>query len=176
MLLLKRRGKGVAGPGPDISIPFLDEQPVLPRADERPVAEELVPVQGEQQFALQEALTHVEQGRVAALVPDDHRTRTVIALGDNALEVRIAQRVRLGLDREPLVGGVGGRALGNGPAQEDAVVLEPEVEVRPACEVVLHDEAPATYGSATHGLGRPGRVAAVPVFLEICVLPCFQVL
>src|SRR5260370_22313969 len=52
---------------------------------------------------------------VGAGVPDDDRSRAVLARREHALEVLVVTRVVLRLDREPLLRGVRGRALGHRP-------------------------------------------------------------
>ena len=51
-------------------------------------------------------------------------------LGMAPFERRVAERVVLGADREPLVGGIEARALGDRPALQDAVELKAEIPVQ----------------------------------------------
>ena len=61
---------------------------------------------------------------------------------DHALEVEILDRVVLDVDGHPPNAGIEGRPLGDRPAHEDAVDLEPEVVVETRGAVSLDDEAP----------------------------------
>jgi hypothetical protein len=61
------------------------------------------------------------------LVPQEHRTAAVLALGDDPLEAAVLQRMIFDLHRQPLAGRVGIGAFGNRPALQDAVQLEAEV-------------------------------------------------
>ena len=88
-----------------------------------------------------------------APVPDDHVAAAVLALGDDALEVEVLDRVVLDVHREPPRLRVERRPLRHRPAGQHAVDLEPEVVVQAAGPVALHDEP------ATVALDRPARPA-----------------
>ena len=74
------------------------------------------------------------------LVPDLDRAGAVVARRDLALERRVRERVILDVDGEMLRPRLERHALGDGPAGEHAVALEPEVVVEPAGVVALDDE------------------------------------
>src|SRR6266545_1253633 len=96
-----------------------------------------------------------------ARVPDQHRARPVLALGDHALEVGVVHRMVLGGHRQTLVPGVGGRPLGDSPGLEDAVGLQPEVVVQRA-GVVLLDHEDRLPAPAAPGARRAGRLRCAP--------------
>src|SRR5205807_10578544 len=77
---------------------------------------------------------------VGALVPDDHGPCAVLALRDDALELRVVEGMFLGRGREPLVARVHGRALGDRPGLQDVANLETEVVVKARGRVLLDDE------------------------------------
>ena len=84
-------------------------------------------------------------GRIAmrdplALVPDDHRTGAVLALGDDALERGVVERVVLDMDGQPLLRRVEARPARHRPAPQHAVMLQPEIVVQPRRIVLLDDE------------------------------------
>src|SRR6185436_16770625 len=92
-----RVGGGVA--------PF-DQQPLLrPGANERPAPLELSAVEREAQFALlqRDGGIDIVEHLVRPLVPDHHRAAAVFALGDDAFESRVLERVVLDLHRHPLL-------------------------------------------------------------------------
>ena len=80
-------------------------------------------------------------GLVAAPVPDLHGSRSVLALGDLALELEVLERVVLGAHRQPVLIRVRGDTTRHGPGREGAFVLEPQVPVQPASVVLMHHEA-----------------------------------
>ena len=73
-----------------------------------------------------------------AAIPDHHGAAAVLALWDRAFEVAVIQRMVFDLDREPLVVGIEGRALGDGPGFEDAVEFEPQVVMQVRCRMLLN--------------------------------------
>ena len=77
-----------------------------------------------------------------AAVPDLDGARAV-PRGDHAVEVHVLDRMVLHLDRQATHAGLLGRPLGDGPALQHAVQLEPEVVVEVAGVVLLDDEARA---------------------------------
>jgi hypothetical protein len=64
----------------------------------------------------------------------------------------------LGQHREALVGGVEARSLGNGPALEDAVDLQPEIVVETARGVFLDSR---TWSLPASAAGRPEARASL---------------
>src|SRR5690606_33383481 len=108
----------------------------------------------------------------AALIPQHDGTAAIFAFRNDAFETAIFQRMVLGADGEPLVGGVGGGAPGDRPALEDAVELEAEIIVQPRGVVLLDDEAQRLRRPAAGPLAGPGglprarEVALGPVVPE----------
>jgi hypothetical protein len=154
-------GVDVGSAGVDVLVPLLDEEPRvlgLLRLHQRPAAAQLIAVEVEQELSLEETLYRVLQRRPCALVPQDHRPGPVLAGRDHPLEVAVLERVILDLHGEPLVGRVGGGALGHGPRDQRAAHLEPQVPVEVSRGVLLDAEEPsAGLHLAAHGLGSlPG--------------------
>src|SRR5207237_10123497 len=79
----------------------------------------------------------------APAVPHDHGAGPVVALGDDAFEVAVLERMVLHVDGETLVGPVGRGALRNGPGPEHAVRLEAQVPMEPPGGVQMADEQAA---------------------------------
>ena len=75
------------------------------------------------------------------LVPDRHRAGAVLALGDLALELEVLERVILGPDRKPILGRIGWDSVWDRPGGQRAVVLEPQVPVKPGGVMLLDDKA-----------------------------------
>ena len=120
---------------------LLHEQPVLRiaselRRDERPLAVQPLAVQAHGHAAVRLLLDEL----VRPPVPDLDRAGAVVARRDLALERRVGERVILDVDGKVLRAGLQGDALGDSPAEENAVALEPEVVVEPAGVVALDDE------------------------------------
>ena len=128
---------------------------------QHPAAVQLFAGQPELEGARLQALLDVVHRRPHAGVPDDHRPAAIFALGDDALEVDIFERMVLGLDRQPLVGRVERRALRHGPALQHAADLQPQIVVVGRRVMLVHDEAVACRldGAA----GRLRRLGKVPL-------------
>ncbi len=125
------------------------------------------PCKLELQLPLLQRELRVDDGRPRPAVPEHHRPRPVLAFRDDALEGAVLDRVVLDAHGEPLVARVEGRALGHGPAQQDAVPLQAEVVVEPRRRVLLDAVRGPARGARLAGrLGRPGEVALLLVVLE----------
>ena len=172
-----------------VVVALVDEQPLLAvvvleralRAAPRPTARahdreptlELLAVQPELQLAVPDGLAAIERRGLRlprAPVPDDHVTGAVLLGRDDALEVEVLDRVVLDVDGHAPGLRVEGGALGDGPADEDAVDLEPEVVVQPGRPVALDDEPARLTGPGGGQVGRRFRglpeVALAPIVLE----------
>src|SRR4029453_6005416 len=81
--------------------------------------------------------------RVRPGVPDTHGAGAVLTFGDGAVEGQELHRMIFG--SHPGGGDPrGGRGrLGHSPASQNALVLQPDVVVQPACMVFLDDESEA---------------------------------
>ena len=119
------------------------DHPVLLGAVPAPLANREQPVAARQALAVEgdlDLLLLPQVGLERALVPDRHGARPVLAGRDLAVEVQVLERMVLGVDRQPVVGGVGGDPVGDRPRGQDAIVLEPQVPVQPRGVVLLDDE------------------------------------
>src|SRR5690606_8173066 len=83
-----------------------------------------------------------------------------LALGDDAFEAAIFERMVLGAHREPLLCGIETGPSRHGPALEHAVMLQAEVEMGAPCRVFLDDEAVALLARTFRT--RLGRLGEVP--------------
>src|SRR5262249_34229512 len=129
-----------------VRVAFLDEEPValaLLDLHERPLAVELVTLELEEELSFLEPLTPIFEWDPFAAIPDDHAARTIVSGGDDPLEVAVFERMVFDLDGESFVGHVVRRALRHGPRPQDALHLEPEVEVQLPRGVLVHDEEAA---------------------------------
>ena len=86
------------------------------------------------------------------------RAAAVLALRDRALERGVAEGVVLDLHRQPLDRRIERRPLGDRPALEHAVGLEPEIVVQVRGVVLLDDEDRLLVGC---GFTGPGRLAGL---------------
>ena len=101
-------------------------------------------------------------------VPDDDVAAAVLPGRDHALEVDVLQRVVLDVEGGSAHIRVERRSLRDGPADEHARDLEPEVVVQPPGPVSLHHESrccllggcAASSGRCTSG-GLPGRLVSL---------------
>src|SRR6185503_7910183 len=106
---LLREGIRILRPRPGVRL--LDEEPFLAvglvtalRADQLPVAPQLVALEREEELSLPEPFLDVLEGLPAALVPDDDGAGSVVSSGDDPLEVRVLDRMVLDLDGQALDG------------------------------------------------------------------------
>ena len=144
----------------DVAVLLLDEQPLLLallELHQGPLTVELVATQLEEELPFLHALVWILERHPAPAVPDNDRPRAVIAFGDEPLEVPVLERVVFHVDRQALVGRVGGGPLGNRPGREHAADFEAQVPVEPARGVHMDHEE--TAGGGLRGgrrLGGPG--------------------
>ena len=87
-----------------------------------------------------------------AAVPDPDRAGAVLAGWNVALKLEVLDRVVLGPHREPVVLGVGRDPVRHRPRGERAVVLEPQIPVKPPCVMLVDHEA------LLAGRPRPGAL------------------
>ena len=129
-------------------VPLLDQQPVVaPRLlarpwlhpDKRKPALQSLAEKHELEVAILQHLPRVALRRPLAAIPQHHRA-FAIARRDHAFEAAILDRVILYLDRQTLVSRIEARPTRHGPAFENAVQLQPEVEMQPCRVVLLHDK------------------------------------
>ena len=88
----------------------------------------------------QAAVLLLLQQLVGAAVPDLDGAGPVLPFRDLPLERRVLERVVFDVNGEVLLTGLEGDALRNRPAEQGAVLLEPEVVVQPPGVVTLDDE------------------------------------
>ena len=107
---------------------------------------------------------------VEAAVPNDYLAGTVVALGNDALEIAVLDRMVFDHHGKPLVGRIERRPLGYGPRAQHAFHLEAEVVMQPGGRVLLHDEH--TTGSTAQSwrlaewLRRAVGAALTSIFFE----------
>ena len=156
-----RTGRKIFSRGRDVGVALLDQEPFLLALldlHHRPDAFELVAAQLEEQLAFREAFVGILEGDPAAAVPHDHRARTVVALGNDSLEVPVLHGVVFDVHRQALVGGILRRAFRDGPGGEHSVHLEAQVPVEVAREVHVDDEQSAlAVGGGFDPAARLGR-------------------
>ena len=130
------------------------DHPVVPaRAEQDVAAVQALAVEGDHHLLVAELVR-----LVGPAVPDLHHAGAVLARRDLAREVDVLDRVVLGVDRQVVALRVGRDALRDGPRDEHAVALEPQVPVQPAGVVLVHDEARLLRGV---GWPRPGPGSGV---------------
>ena len=151
----------------------LDQKPrLLPLAGPRvhahqmPMAVKLVAVQLEVEMALLHGLVRVFVRRPGALVPDHHRAAAILALGDDALELVVFDRMIFDVDGEPLVAGHEARPARHRPAHHHAIEFKPQIVMQPRGVVLLDDVA------ALLAAGLPASLAArLGSLAEVAFLP-----
>ena len=144
-------------------IAMLDQKPIYPlfafslaHPGQNPAAVKFLTLQGEVQLAFPICALSILAIPMAA-IPDHYGATAVLAFWDRAFKVTVIQRMVFDLDREALVVGVEGRALGDGPGFEDPVKFEPQVVMQVRCRMLLNDEAEALRSldlRVPAGLGR----------------------
>ena len=78
---------------------------------------------------------------VGSVIPDLDSPRPVLALGDRPLERSILDRMIGNLHSQPPSSNALGNPLGNSPALEDTVLLEPEVVMQRPGAMLLDNES-----------------------------------
>ncbi len=142
-------------------------------ADQRPDPLQSPAVQAEGQPSLLEPPPGIPLGDPGAFVPELHGSRTVIPLGNDAFEAAVLQRMVLHLDRQPPVPGLETGALGNRPAPQHAVELQPEIVVQRPRGMLLDEESQAfgaPLGHGSPGLGSPRESPHPMILVQVTVL------
>ena len=121
------------------------EQPLiaLPEAEKIENTFQLLPVQLEFEFPLFEPFFRVAfiDQPVGALVPNPVLAGSVISRGDVPLEFQILDRMVLGRYRKPSHARVHRRALPDRPRFQHPADLQPKIEMKAGCVVLLAHEA-----------------------------------
>ena len=122
---------------------------------QHPRSFQLVAVQRELQVALLQRRIHVVDFRRPRAAVPEHHDAGAVAFRDDAFELAVVERMILDVHREPLGLRIERRALRHRPRQQHAVVLEPEVVVQVAGEVLLDAEerARARFGARRFACG-----------------------
>ena len=136
------------GPGALVLHPVQQPVPVV-GADQRVPALRLLPVQHDDHLAVAPLL-----GDVGARIPDADGAAAVLPARDDAGEIRVVQRVVLGLHREPVVPGVRRNPLRHRPGHQHTTAFEPEVVVQAAGVVLLDDEGVVVAVRQVTGFGN----------------------
>ena len=153
-------------------VPRLEEQPALVflavaaglGSHEVPAAAQLVPLDRELEVPLRVSGSSIANRRPGALVPDHHGASAILPLRDRALEVRVVERVRLGLLSQALHRGIEARAFRDRPAEQYAVELQTKVVVEPTRCVLLDHVAELGAALARRGFaGRFARLGKIPL-------------
>src|SRR5215469_8461487 len=135
-------------------IALLDEQPLLLLARPLGIARaganqgensvEFVTAQDEVDLALvyrfRWSSTRGVDHRVGAAIPDDDCARPVVALGNDSLKVAVLKRMVLNHHCQPFVARVQSVSFRDRPGSQNPVHFHPEVEMHPACMVLLDDK------------------------------------
>ena len=160
----RRERRDVDGARPLVAM--LDQQPASAvaafGADERPGAFQLHAVELQLQVALLQRRGHVVDQRLPGALVPQHHDAGAVAVGDDAFECAVLDGMILDVHRQPLVRRIDGRAFGHGPRQQDAVVLEAQVVVQMAGQVLLDAEKerrPAFFGAFGSAPGGSGDTA-----------------
>ena len=126
-----------------IRVALLDQQPVLLALfyfDERPLAVELVTLELEEELPFLESLAPILERHPFAAIPDDHSSGAVVSRWNYPLEIPVLERMVFDFHCQPLVVHVVRRTLGYRPRSQNAVHLQPQIEMEIAGSVLVHDE------------------------------------
>ncbi len=104
------------------------------------------------------------QVSISAGIPDEDGPGPVLTLGDDALELRVAQRMVLGGYGQAFLTGVGRRPFGHGPGLQHTVDLQAKVIVKPGSVVPLNDEDRTFSRAGAFPAGWFWRLSEVPSF------------
>ncbi|ALL69057.1 hypothetical protein K788_00023980 [Paraburkholderia caribensis MBA4] len=122
-------------------------------------------MEAKHQLASAHARLRVTDGLPCAAVPHDDAAGAVLLLRNRPLELRILDGMVFHVDGHAFFLRVIARALGYGPRQQHAFMLQPEVVVQPAGPVLLYDEAQILAGRQIRRRGcRFRRDQKVPLF------------
>jgi hypothetical protein len=162
-----------------VLVAVFDEQPLFavagnPRApaglDQGEASAQLPALEDHVDFTLLKLLV----GRDAALrlvctfIPDHHRSRAILALGNHPLEIGVLDRMVLRPYGEPLVRRTHGRPFGYCPRYQNAVDRQPKIIMQSTRVMFLHDKETAAV-PAPNTPRRLGRLTKLPlpaVFFE----------
>src|SRR6266446_1684581 len=141
-------------------IVLLDQQPRLVAAlaavlaavglHQGPAAVEFLALELELEMALGIARDRVAFGNPCSAVPQQYRTGAVLLRGNDAFEGSVLDRMVFDVHRQALVGRVEAGPLGNGPAQQHTIELEPEIVVEMTGGVFLDDERQGPARASAH--------------------------
>src|SRR5690606_23244377 len=136
-----------------VRVAMFDQEPVralatvaiVLHAHDHEAALQALSVEGELELALFELFLRraVAERFPIAPIPKLYRAAAILSFGDRAFEVAVVERMILDLDREALVLRIERWAPRHGPRLEDAVELEPQVEVQARRGVLLNHIAQA---------------------------------
>src|SRR4029079_14333150 len=132
-----------------------------PQPDQRKSATKLLTLQDELEVSLGVPRDRILLRFPRSAVPQQHRAAAVLALRDDALEVAVRDRVILDVYGQALLPRVQAGALRDGPAQQHAVQLQPEVVVQAGRGVLLDQVGPRAVRARLRG-GVAGRLARDP--------------
>ena len=134
-----------------------------------PGALQLLTVEAEGKAALLDALVRIALRLPGSTVPQQNRAAAILARGNGALEIAVAKRMVLDLNREALLTLDQARALGHRPALQGAVELKTEIVVEARGIVLLHDEGGAAApGGLACRLRGFREVALGAISCELC--------
>ena len=140
-------------------IALLDQQPIFfgfLDLHQRPLSVELVTLELEQKLPLLQSFTPRLDRHPLAAVPHDHAARAIVPRRDHALEISVLERMVFDFHRQPLLGLVVRRPLRHRPRTEDAVHLQPQIEMEIPRRVLVNDEEVSGNGrDRPERLGRP---------------------
>src|SRR5689334_19884855 len=108
-------------------------------------------------MALLHPLMRIVLRRPGAMVPDHHGAAAVLALGNDALELVVFDRMIFDVDGEALVARHEARTARHRPAHHHTVEFQPEIVMQPGRIVFLDDVAEALL--ASRGATRLGGFA-----------------
>ncbi len=157
-----------------VVVVLLDQQPCLVTGlaaitaavcpDQVPASLELFAVELELEMAPFVPVLRIADRLPRAAIPDDDGARAVLMRRNDALEGAVLQRMVFDVHREPLLVRVEAWALGDRPAQQHAIELQPEVVMELARRVFLDHEGERFRLASLDASTRLRRCAEITFF------------
>ncbi len=166
-------------PAPGEFVRAFDQEPLVlavggpaAHAHQMPAALEALAEEGKVELSLFQRLVRVAVRHPSASVPNDHRAAAVLTLGNDSFPLKILHRMIFGLHGETFLAGHEAWPAGYGPAFENAVELESQIEVQTPRVVFLNDKLIAARAAAFgRGFGGLAKIALLTIFLEAAHRP-----
>src|ERR1041384_6457194 len=152
-------------------ITVLDQEPLtLPHSHQHPGPAQFLAIECEFQVSFSQCSVDIRNfGLPRAMIPDHHRSTTVLSFGNHAFKTIVLDGVIFGLHGKTFRCGIEGRAFGNCPREHDAVMFKPKIVMQGGRAMFLNDELKRFFSRArafSGGFRRHIEAAFAIVFIE----------